>query len=205
MPEPNLEHIALSLSWRFHGVVSAETVQQLLAESHEAMRQSAKVQDYVMLLAERFTIQRLTALAQAERKLAKPVPEVLFVCDANAGRSQMAAALATARGEGRLNAHSAGLNPAAQVELAIVEVLAEIGIDVSAEFPKPLTDELVRAADIVITLGCGGACPISPATRYLNWPVPDPALQPLTEVRRIRDELDLLITDLLDSLDPRRA
>ncbi|WP_021598037.1 three-helix bundle dimerization domain-containing protein [Actinomadura welshii] len=196
-----LDRIAARLADRFHGLVSAETARRLVAESYRQLRGTSKVGAHLVVLAERFAAERLTALAQAEGRLGKPVPEVLFVCDANAGRSQMAAALAMARGHGWLHARSAGTAPAAELELAVMEVMAEIGVDLSAEFPKPLTDELVAAADLVVTLGCGGACPLLPGTRYLDWAVPDPAHQPPAEIRRIRDELDLLVTDLLTTLD----
>ncbi|MEO3827025.1 arsenate reductase ArsC [Actinomadura sp. B10D3] len=196
------DRIAVRLAARFHGLVSTDTVRRLVIDSYRQLHDASRVDRHLVVLAERFAAERLTALAQASGRLAKPVPEVLFVCDANAGRSQMAAALATVRGRGALHARSAGTTPAAELELAVVEVMAEIGVDVSAEYPKPLTDEMVAAADLVVTLGCGGACPILPGVGYLDWAVPDPAHQPLTELRRIRDELDLLVTDLLATLDP---
>ncbi|MFA1549753.1 arsenate reductase/protein-tyrosine-phosphatase family protein [Actinomadura chokoriensis] len=199
------DRIAARLAARFHGLVSAETVKRLVIDSYQQLHSTSRVGGYVVVLAERFATERLTALAQADGRLAKPVPEVLFVCDANAGRSQMAAALAKARERGRVHARSAGTTPAAELELAVVEVLAEIGVDLSAEFPKPLTDELVAATDLVVTLGCGGACALVPGVRYLDWTVPYPAGQPLDEMRRIRDDLDLLITDLLATLDPQRS
>jgi protein-tyrosine-phosphatase len=202
LDRPVFDRIAARLAARFHGLVSADTVKRLVIDSYQQLRSTSRVGDYLVVLAERFATERLTALAQADGRLDKPVPEVLFVCDAGAGRSQMAAALALARGRGRLHARSAGTAPAAELELAVVEVMAEIGVDLSAEFPKPLTDELVAAADLVITLGCGGACALVPGVRYLDWTVPDPADQPLDEIRRIRDELDLLVADLLTTLAP---
>ncbi|MFD0900080.1 arsenate reductase/protein-tyrosine-phosphatase family protein [Actinomadura sediminis] len=194
------ERIAVRLAARFHGLASAETIGRLVADSYERLRATSRVDAHLVVLAERFAAERLTALAQAEGRRGKPVPEALFVCSGNAGRSQMAAALAAVRGAGRLHARSAGTAPAAELELVIVEAMAEIGVDLSPEFPKPLTDELVAAADLVVTLGCGGACPVLPGIRYLDWTVPDPAGRPLTEVRRIRDELDLLVTDLLTTI-----
>lgn len=199
--EALFDRIATRPAARFQGLVSVETARRLVTDSYRQLHATARVHARLAVLAERFAAARLTALAQAEGRLDKPVPEVLFVCDANADRSQMAAALAMARGRGRLHARSAGTTPAAELELAVVDVMAEIGVDLSAEFPKPLTDELVAAADLVVTLGCGGACPLLPHTRYLDWAVPDPAHQPLAEIRRIRDELDLLVTDLLTTLD----
>jgi arsenate reductase (thioredoxin) len=128
-------------------------------------------------------------------------PEVLFVCVRNAGRSQMAAALLQLRSQGRITVRSAGSAPAAEVDPNAVAALEELGIDLASEFPKPLTDEAVRAADVVVTMGCGDACPIYPGKRYVDWELDDPAGQDLETVRRIRDEIDervrALVADLL--------
>ena len=133
---------------------------------------------------------------------AKEQPEVLFVCVQNAGRSQMAAGLVKLRSQGRIRVRSAGSQPAAEINAAVVEAMEELGVDMDEEFPKPLTDEVVRAADVVITMGCGDACPIYPGKRYEDWTVDDPADQDLETVRRIRDEVDervqKLIAELLD-------
>jgi arsenate reductase (thioredoxin) len=131
------------------------------------------------------------------------VPEVLFVCVHNAGRSQMAAALLNHRAQGRVHVRSGGTDPAEEINPAVVEALAEMGIDVQEEFPKPLTDEVVRAADAVVTMGCGDACPIYPGKRYLDWELDDPAGQPLETVRRIRDEIDRRVQTLLTELAPK--
>jgi arsenate reductase len=130
----------------------------------------------------------------------KEVPEVLFVCVHNAGRSQMAAALLSDRAEGLVHVRSAGSTPADQIHDTVREAMAEIGLDVSHEFPKPLTDEVVRASDVVITMGCGDACPVYPGKRYLDWEVPDPAGKPLDEVRGIRDDIDSRVRELLSEL-----
>ena len=122
--------------------------------------------------------------------LTKDMPEVLFVCVHNAGRSQMAAGLVKLRSDGRIHVRSAGSSPADEINPAVVEAMEELGIDLGDEFPKPLTDEVVRAADVVITMGCGDACPIYPGKRYEDWELDDPADQDLETVRRIRDELD---------------
>ena len=130
------------------------------------------------------------------------IPEILFVCVHNAGRSQMAAGLVRLRSEGRIHVRSAGSDPADTINPAVIEAMAEIGVDMSEEFPKPLTDEAVRAADVVITMGCGDACPVYPGKRYEDWALEDPAGQNVDVVRRIRDEIDArvgaLIRDLLD-------
>src|SRR5881275_175686 len=122
-------------------------------------------------------------------EIVKEQPEVLFVCTHNAGRSQMAAGLVKLRSKGRIHVRSAGSTPAGEINPAALEAMQEIGVDMSEEFPKPLTDEVVEAADVVITMGCGDACPIYPGKRYLDWQVDDPAGQPLEVVRRIRDDI----------------
>jgi len=128
------------------------------------------------------------------------LPEVLFVCVHNAGRSQMAAGLVKLRSRGRIHVRSAGSNPAEHLNPAVVLAMAEIGLDMNEEFPKPLTDEVVRAADVVITMGCGDACPIYPGKRYEDWELDDPAGQDLSTVRRIRDEIDRRVQVLLTEL-----
>ncbi len=127
-------------------------------------------------------------------------PEVLFVCVHNAGRSQMAAALLDHHAQGRVHVRSAGSTPADEINPSVVEVMTEVGIDLSKEFPKPLTDEAVREADVVITMGCGDACAIYPGKRYLDWDLPDPAGRPVGEVRPIRDEIDRRVRELLNEL-----
>jgi protein-tyrosine-phosphatase len=129
-------------------------------------------------------------------------PEVLFVCVHNAGRSQIAAALLDRYAEGRVHVRSAGSTPSEEINPAVVAAMAEIGIDISKELPKALTDEAVREADAVITMGCGDACPIYPGKRYLDWDLPDPAGKPIEEVRPIRDEIDRRVRALLDELVP---
>jgi protein-tyrosine-phosphatase len=128
------------------------------------------------------------------------VPEVLFVCIHNAGRSQMAAALLDKHAAGRVTVRSAGSQPADTLNPAVVAALAELGLDVSKEFPKPLTDDAVRQADVVITMGCGDACPFYPGKRYLDWELEDPAGQPIEVVRRIRDEIDERVRSLVAEL-----
>jgi protein-tyrosine-phosphatase len=131
------------------------------------------------------------------------VPEVLFVCVHNAGRSQMAAALLDHHAQGRVLVRSAGTAPASEINPAVIDVLTELGLDVTHEFPKPLTDEAARTADVVITMGCGDTCPYYPGKTYLDWQLDDPAGQPPDVVRHIRDDIDLrvqaLLADLLDS------
>lgn len=130
------------------------------------------------------------------------VPEVLFVCVHNAGRSQMAAALLDHHAHGRVQVRSAGSAPASEINPAVRAVMAELGLDLSQEFPKPLTDDAVRTADVVITMGCGDACPVYPGKRYLDWELPDPAGQGINEVRRIRDSINTRVCALLAELVP---
>jgi protein-tyrosine-phosphatase len=134
----------------------------------------------------------------------KPRPEVLFVCVHNAGRSQMAAALLHHHAAGRVTVRSAGSAPAGTVNPAVAQAMAEIGLDLSHEFPKPLTDAGVQAADVVITMGCGDACPVYPGKRYLNWELDDPAGRTVAEIRPIRDEIARRVTALLAELAPRQ-
>jgi arsenate reductase len=129
-------------------------------------------------------------------------PEVLFVCVHNAGRSQMAAGLVDLRSGGRIHVRSAGSTPADEINPAVVEAMAEVGVDLSKAFPKPLTDEVVRAADVVITMGCGDACPIYPGKKYEDWELDDPAGQDLETARRIRDEIDARVDKLVAELLP---
>jgi protein-tyrosine-phosphatase len=127
-------------------------------------------------------------------------PEVLFVCVQNAGRSQIAAALLEHYAQGRVVVRSAGSEPADQINPAVVRALAELGLDISKEYPKPLTDDAVHAADVVITMGCGDACPFYPGKRYEDWELEDPAGKDLETVRRVRDEIDARVRSLLAEL-----
>jgi arsenate reductase len=141
-------------------------------------------------------------MAQEPDAVTQHQPEVLFVCVHNAGRSQMAAGLVKLRSQGLIHVRSAGSDPAEQVNLAVVEAMEELGVDLGEEFPKPLTDEAVRAADVVITMGCGDACPIYPGKKYEDWELDDPAGRDLETVRRIRDELDGRVQKLIGELLP---
>jgi arsenate reductase len=147
----------------------------------------------------------VSSVAQNEGKSRKTMPEVLFVCVHNAGRSQMAAALLAARSSGSVHVRSAGSAPAASINAVVVEVLDEIGIDISKEFPKPMTDDVVRAADVVITMGCGDACPIYPGKRYEDWEVEDPAGKDVETVRKIRDDIDRRVSRLIEQLRPAKT
>ena len=193
-----------SLRRQFAGTFSPETIERYLVESLERLS-GARAKDFVPLLVHRFARERLRALAQVEGKLAKDVPEVLFVCVHNAGRSQMAAVLLDHYAKGKVHVRSAGSTPADEINPDVVTAMAELGLDLSQEFPKPMTDEFVQAADVVITMGCGDACPIYPGKRYEDWELDDPADADLDGVRRIRDEIARRVGRLADELAPALA
>jgi arsenate reductase len=197
----HINQAADRLAEEFAGIFSQETIARYMAESQDLLG-DANISVYVPVLAHRFARERLKALAQAEGMITKEQPEVLFVCVHNAGRSQMAAGLVKLRSEGRIHVRSAGSTPAGEVNPAAVEALEELGVGMSEEFPKPLTDEVVRAADVVITMGCGDACPIYPGKRYEDWELDDPEGKDLEAVRRIRDDIDQRVQRLVGELLP---
>jgi protein-tyrosine-phosphatase len=192
----HIDQAADRLADEFAGIFSRETIARYMAESQDLLGE-ARINVFVPVLAHRFARERLKALAQAEGKLEKEQPEVLFVCVHNAGRSQMAAGLVKLRSEGRIHVRSAGSTPATEINPAVVKAMEEIGVDMNEEFPKPLTDEVVRAADVVITMGCGDACPIYPGKRYEDWELEDPEGKDLETVRRIRDAIDERVQRLI--------
>jgi arsenate reductase len=187
------------LAREFEGIFSRETVERLVADSARRL-DNVPVRVHVPVLAERFARERLRAVAQAEGRTLKDIPEVLFVCVHNAGRSQMAAALLHRHAQGRVHVRSAGSTPADEINPSVAAAMAEIGLDLSQEFPKPLTDEVVRAADVVVTMGCGDACPVFPGKRYVDWELDDPSGLGLEQVRAIRDEIDGRVRGLLTEL-----
>jgi arsenate reductase len=197
----HVEKAAEALQDEFAGTFSRETIVRFIAESVDLLGES-KVNVFVPVLAHRFARERLRALGQAEGLITKLQPEVLFVCVQNAGRSQMAAGLLTLRSRGFVGVRSAGSEPGEDINPLAVRAMAELGVDLADAFPKPLTDEVVRAADVVVTMGCGDACPIYPGKRYEDWVVDDPAeAESLEAVRRIRDDIDRRIQQLLAELD----
>ena len=197
-----LTRTAAQLAARFDGVFAAQTIERLLHESYDLLAATAKVNTYLPLLAERFAAERLRALARNEGVIVSDTPEILVVCTHNAGRSVAARVLLDHYGQGRVTVRSAGSAPGEEINPAVAEILTERGLDVSKEFPKPLTDEAARSADVIITMGCGDACPVYPGKRYLDWDVADPAGKPVEEVRPIVDDIDQrsrsLLAELLD-------
>jgi len=206
--DPKILALALTSAGKLHnefdGIFSPESVRLCLEESAKSLI-DAHIGDYIPIFAYRFARERLTAAAQVKGALPKTMPEVLFVCVHNAGRSQMAAALLDARSGGGVHVRSAGSAPAGSINAVVVEALTEIGIDITKEFPKPMTDDVIRAADVVITMGCGDACPIYPGKRYEDWAVEDPAGKGIVSVRRIRDDIEGRVMRLLDQLRPAQT
>ena len=195
-----LHAAARDLHARFRGIFGEETIDALLLSSYQELAATATVTNWLVVGAERFAAQRLEALAHAERRADGTTPAVLFMCVHNAGRSQMALGWFTHLAGGRAIAWSAGSEPVSEVNPAVVAAMAEVGIDITAEFPKPWTDEVIRAADVVITMGCGDACPLFPGKHYEDWELADPAGKTLTDIRPIRDQIRDLVTTLLERL-----
>lgn len=183
----------------FEDTFNAETIERFLTSSYDQFANRATVVNFLPLLAERFAKQRLTALAKVEGKALDGKPVVLFLCTHNAGRSQMALGFFTRHaGDAAATAWSGGSEPGSSVNPAAIAAMAERGIDISTEYPKPWTDEIVRAADVVITMGCGDACPVFPGKRYEEWTLEDPAGLEVADVRPIRDEIERRVLELLD-------
>jgi arsenate reductase len=201
MLQHTIDSVCERLAGEFADTFSPGTVSRYVNDTSGRWAE-ATVTTYLPVMIERFSRERLRALAKTEGKLVADTPEVLFVCVHNAGRSQMAAALLDHHAQGRVHVLSAGSEPADRVNPAVVAAMDEVGIDVAKEFPKPLTDEVIRAADVVITMGCGDACPIYPGTRYLDWELTDPAGKGVDEVRPIREEIDRRVRELLAELVP---
>ena len=195
-----LHRISERLAERFAGIFAVETVERYVFESYTALARTAKISAYLPATTEHFANDRLAALAKSKGTVGSEVPEVLFVCVQNAGRSQMAAALLTVEAKGRVHVRSAGSLPAAELDPGVATVMAEMGLDLTKNYPKPLTDDVVRASDVVITMGCGDSCPIYPGKRYEDWDLPDPADQPLDTVRDIRDQIHERVKNLVSSL-----
>lgn len=189
------------LKSRFEGQLNAETIERFLHESLDTLLQQARMTEWVPLLAERFASDRIRATIRLEGDQSALNPSILFLCVHNAGRSQMAAGFARAISEGKVDVFSGGSEPAAEINQTAVAAMAEVGIDIGEEVPLPWSDEVVRAADVVVTMGCGDACPIVPGKRYVDWEVEDPAGRTIEEVRTIRDKLETRVRALLTELN----
>ena len=196
-----LKAAAAHLQTEFSDMFGVETIERFLHSSYEQFATRASVANFLPLLAERFARQRLRALAKVEGKSNDGKPAVLFLCTHNAGRSQMAMGFFTHLAGDAAVAWSGGSEPGHEVNPAAIQAMAERGIDISHEYPKPWTDEVVRAADAVITMGCGDACPVFPGRRYEEWVLPDPAGHDVDAVRPIRDDIERRVRQLLVELD----
>ncbi len=188
------------LAYSYEGVFSRESVEGAVQTARDLLEPHSKIKTFLPVLVAKQAREQLMAAAQAEGRIAKKVPELLFVCVHNAGRSQMAAALAEHLSARRVHVRSAGSAPAGEVNPTVIEALQERGIPLTTPYPKPLSDSVLRAADVIITMGCGDACPIFPGKRYEDWAVDDPAGQPLTVVRDIRDDIQSRVTTLLRNI-----
>jgi arsenate reductase len=201
-----LRTAAANLAEEFKGTFGAETIERFLHSSYDQFAGRSAVALFLPLLAERFARQRLHALARVEGFVQDGKPVVLFLCTHNAGRSQMALGFFQRLAGDAAVAWSGGSEPGKEINPAAVEAMRERGIDISKEFPKPWTDEVVRAADVVITMGCGDACPVFPGKRYEEWTLEDPHGKDTEEVRPVRDEIERRVRTLLQQLNvPARS
>jgi protein-tyrosine-phosphatase len=198
-----LDATIAQLAVEFDGTFSRETVARYVEESFDVLGERPTTgPNFLPLIVDRFARQRLRAVALVEGRAITVMPGALFVCGHNAGRSQMAAALTHHVSNGWIAVHSAGSQPEEHLNPVVVRALKEIGVEVIDEFPKPLTDEIVRAADVVVTMGCGDACPVYRGKHYEDWRIPDPARQPLSVVCTIRDAIRTHVEALVDVLAP---
>jgi protein-tyrosine-phosphatase len=198
-----LHSASVRLAAEFATTFNAETIERFPRSSYEEFAGRSTMANFLPLLAERFARQRLLALSRVEAGAASKavgVPAVLFLCVHNAGRSQMAMGFFQHYAGEAAIAWSGGSEPGDRVNPAAIAAMAERGIDISGEFPKPWTDKVVRACDVVITMGCGDACPIFPGKRYEEWTLDDPAGKAVEDVRPVRDEIERRVPGLLDEL-----
>ncbi|MBK3573849.1 arsenate reductase ArsC [Streptomyces sp. MBT65] len=195
-----LRTAATHLSREFDGVFGHETIERFLHTSYDQFAGRSTIPNFLPLMAERFARQRLRALAKVEGHHADGKPVVLFLCVHNAGRSQMAMGFFQHLAGESAVAWSGGSEPGNEVNPAAIDAMSERGIDISREFTKPWTDEIVRAADVVVSMGCGDACPVFPGKRYLDWTLDDPAGETVDNVRPIRDDIERRVRGLLDDL-----
>jgi arsenate reductase len=195
-----LRSAAKTLHSEFDDFFSTETIELFLETSFDQFADRSTVKNFLPLLAERFARQRLRALAKVEGLSTDGVPVVLFLCVHNAGRSQMALGWFNHLAAGRAIAWSGGSEPGSEVNPVAVEAMAEVGVDITDGYPKPWTDEIIGAADVVVTMGCGDACPLYPGKRYEDWELDDPAGKSIDDVRPIRDEIRTRVEKLLNQI-----
>jgi arsenate reductase (thioredoxin) len=196
-----LKTAATRLHTDFGEHFGVETIERFLHSSYDQFAGRATVPNFLPLLAERWARQRLTALARVEGKITDTTPTVLFLCTHNAGRSQMALGFFNHLAGGQAVAWSGGSEPGTEINPAAIAAMAEVGIDITREFPKPWTEEIVKASDVIVTMGCGDACPVFPGHRYEEWILPDPNGQSIDAVRPIRDDIEQRVRHLLTELN----
>ena len=192
--------VVTRLTPAYEGTLGADTIERFVVDSLEQLLPKATVTTHLPVLAEKFAKDRLRALLRLEGSAGEAIPGVLFLCVHNAGRSQMAAGWLRHLAGDRMDVWSGGSEPTSTINPAAVEAMAEVGIDIAQEFPKPWTDEIVRAADVVITMGCGDACPLYPGKRYEDWVLEDPAGMDVEDVRVVRHEIEARVRALMDSV-----
>jgi arsenate reductase len=200
-----VRHATARLEREFDGTFGPETVERFIIDSLDQLAPNATITTFLPLLTERFARERLKALAKVEGLQIADRPSVLFMCVHNAGRSQMAAGWLRHLAGDRIIVYSGGSEPTDQINPAVVAAMADVGIDITNEFPKPWTDEIVRASDVVVTMGCGDACPLFPGKRYEDWQLDDPAGRDVAAVIPIRDDIRLRVEQLMASLGIRAA
>jgi len=195
-----IREAAERLKRRFVGQLNVESIERFLYDSLDKLLDRARATQWVPLLAERFAGDRIRAMIRLESDPTTLNPSVLFLCVHNAGRSQMAAGLMRALSGGAVDVFSGGSEPAESVNQSAVQAMREMGIDISGEIPQPWADEIIRAADVVVTMGCGDACPIFPGKRYVDWELDDPSGKSVEQVRPIRDDLEQRVRGLMAEL-----
>jgi arsenate reductase (thioredoxin) len=195
-----LHEAAVRLQRAFDGTFNLETIERYLEDSLEKLSANAAYTDFLSLLAERFARERLTAIAKTEGSIVSDTPNVLFLCVHNAGRSQMAAGFLQHLGGDGVSVMSGGSEPASSINPSAVEAMAEKGIDITDQYPKPWTDETVGVADVIVSMGCGDACPVLPGKRYVDWELEDPAGKGVDAVRPIRDDIEQRVRGLMTEL-----
>ena len=195
-----LRQAAVRLHNRFEGNLNAETIERFMTDSLDRLTQKATTTG-IAILAERFARERLRAVVRLQTDPTLLKPSVLFLCVHNAGRSQMAAGFMRLLSGGEVDVFTGGSEPAEDINQAVAQAMLEKGINILDEIPQPWSEEIVRATDVVVTMGCGDACPIFPGKRYVDWEVDDPAGRTLEEIRPIRDDLEQRVRTLLEELD----
>ena len=195
-----VRRVVANLEPQFAGTFGTQTIQRFVVDSLDKLIPTARIATFLPVLAEKFAKERLIALGKVEGSLPSDAPSVLFLCVHNAGRSQMAAGWLRHLTGDRTSVYSGGSEPASQINPAAVEAMAEVGIDITEEFPKPWTEEVVQAADVVITMGCGDACPLYPGKRYEDWELDDPDGMSVEDVRAVRDDIRVRVEQLIGTL-----